>query len=164
MTDTAANGWYYVAHGERAGPVSLDEIRALVVEGALADDALVWTPGMGDWATVAQIPVLAASWKLQAADREAPEPEWEPVVAAPPPPAADAPRPWLRWLARFVDGAVLGLLVGMVAMPFLVMLTGPVEPLTGSPARVWAISLLLSGLQVPLEAFFLSFRGTTPGK
>ncbi|HYW07611.1 MAG TPA: RDD family protein [Longimicrobium sp.] len=165
MTDTAASGWYYVANGERVGPVSLDEIRALVVEGALADDALVWTPGMGDWATVNQIPVLAASWKLQAADREAPEPEATPEIAASPPPAADAPHPWHRWLARLVDGAVLGFMVGLLAMPLLMLVMGSAEPpLTGSPMRVWAMSLVLTGLQVPLEAFFLSRRGTTPGK
>jgi len=172
MTDTAASGWYYVVNGERVGPASLDELRALVVEGALADDSLVWTPGMSDWATVGQIPVLAASWKLQAADREAEEPEWAPPAPAPPLPATDAPHPWRRWLARFVDGAVLGMIVGFMALPLLVLATGPVDPavagshpmLSGSTVRMWAINMVLTGLQVPLEALFLSMRGTTPGK
>ncbi|MCC6145320.1 MAG: RDD family protein [Candidatus Hydrogenedentes bacterium] len=41
--------WYYVAGGERRGPVDREAFRALVREGAVQADTLVWNPDMPDW-------------------------------------------------------------------------------------------------------------------
>lgn len=51
--------WYYAKGGQQQGPVSLEELRRLIGEGAInpATD-LVWNPSMTDWCPAAEIPVL----------------------------------------------------------------------------------------------------------
>jgi hypothetical protein len=41
--------WYYYSSGERQGPVSDSELKALADRGELQPDDLVWTEGLGDW-------------------------------------------------------------------------------------------------------------------
>ena len=47
--------WHYALDEESGteGPVPFEELRDMWVRGVLADDALVWTKGMGDWTTIA---------------------------------------------------------------------------------------------------------------
>lgn len=47
--------WYYADGTEQIGPVTASEIRALLDEGRIHADTLVWQPGMTDWTPVAQI-------------------------------------------------------------------------------------------------------------
>ena len=49
MTDLGSQKWYYADDAGRQGPVSLDELRRLVLLGKLKTDGLVWTKGMPDW-------------------------------------------------------------------------------------------------------------------
>ena len=41
--------WYYYSSGERQGPVSGSELKALADRGELQPDDLVWTERLGDW-------------------------------------------------------------------------------------------------------------------
>ena len=51
--------WYYSSNGERQGPVSFDELKALARRGGLdAVKDLVWTEGMTDWTASGQVPGL----------------------------------------------------------------------------------------------------------
>ncbi|MEZ5978570.1 MAG: DUF4339 domain-containing protein [Planctomycetota bacterium] len=42
--------WYYESGGKSCGPVPETELRALLEDGSLQDDTLVWCEGMHDWA------------------------------------------------------------------------------------------------------------------
>lgn len=54
--------WYYAVGGVRQGPVSFDELRALVYSGKLGAQDLVWHPEFGpEWRTVAQVDALSGS-------------------------------------------------------------------------------------------------------
>ena len=48
--------WYYSSNGERQGPVSFDELKALARRGALDSvKDLAWTEGMQDWTPSGQV-------------------------------------------------------------------------------------------------------------
>lgn len=52
MSETSDN-WYYVKKGQHCGPLNLEQIRALVSEGAITSDTSVW-PGAGEWLPASQ--------------------------------------------------------------------------------------------------------------
>jgi hypothetical protein len=63
-TDASSEGalrparWFHLVGGERRGPVGLDEMRELVLEGSLTPDSWVWADGMQDWMRVHDVPAL----------------------------------------------------------------------------------------------------------
>jgi len=50
--------WFHLVEGVRSGPVPLDEMRELILEGSLAPDSWVWADGMPDWMHVRDVPAL----------------------------------------------------------------------------------------------------------
>jgi hypothetical protein len=50
--------WFHLVGGERRGPVGLDEMRELVLEGSLGPQSWVWADGMDDWMHVHDVPAL----------------------------------------------------------------------------------------------------------
>jgi len=50
--------WFHLVGGARTGPVALDEMRELVLEGSLEPDSWVWADGMPDWMRVSDVPAL----------------------------------------------------------------------------------------------------------
>jgi hypothetical protein len=53
-----ATEWFYSHDGDRRGPVSEAEIKALAADGRLHADDLVWRAGMEAWMAAAQVPGL----------------------------------------------------------------------------------------------------------
>lgn len=53
--------WYYAGRNdrERRGPISLDQLQDLVLDGRLGRRDLVWTEGMADWAAVESVAELS---------------------------------------------------------------------------------------------------------
>ena len=57
---TAAE-WYYQREGQRAGPVTIDELRQMLRAGQVHRDELVWGAGMADWLPASQVDKLRES-------------------------------------------------------------------------------------------------------
>lgn len=58
----AEKSWFYAQNGERKGPVSETEAAALVQNGTISPDTLVWTEGMQDWAQAGSVlPVMGGN-------------------------------------------------------------------------------------------------------
>jgi hypothetical protein len=57
--------WFHLVGGERQGPVALDEMRELVLEGSLEPDSYVWADGMPDWRHVRDVPALVPPHALR---------------------------------------------------------------------------------------------------
>lgn len=55
-----AKTWYYAADGQKAGPVTLEEMRRLKQSGAIRPDTLVWTTGMDGWTPASGVAELTA--------------------------------------------------------------------------------------------------------
>ena len=45
----SADQWYYVQAGQQAGPVTWEQLRAMVQAGTIGRAQLVWAEGMPDW-------------------------------------------------------------------------------------------------------------------
>lgn len=51
--------WYYAENGAQKGPVEFEQLKALIGEGRLKPNDLVWTASMGDqWSKAASVPGL----------------------------------------------------------------------------------------------------------
>lgn len=50
--------WFYILKGVQQGPVSDEQIRALIDSCDLLPGDLVWHEGMGDWEAISQVPEL----------------------------------------------------------------------------------------------------------
>jgi hypothetical protein len=46
--------WYFAQHGSQQGPVSLEEIQALIDKGTITSATLVWKRGMDNWLAIAE--------------------------------------------------------------------------------------------------------------
>lgn len=83
MNNLAQDTWFFTVEGERAGPVSLAELRVKAATGELNPRLdMVWSPGMDDWRAAGEIGGLFEK-------RTAPAPV-EPLTLAP---AADPYKP-----------------------------------------------------------------------
>jgi len=77
---------------------------------------------------------------------------------------------WIRFVAKFVDGILLGILSVLITIPFGVAIfrAAATDPSSFSPAAVSGFSILSNILQVALGAayttFFIGKFRATPGK
>lgn len=55
------NGWHYVRRGQSHGPVSTEQLRALLQEGSVAPADMVWREPMTDWVAASTVPELAVA-------------------------------------------------------------------------------------------------------
>lgn len=53
--------WYYSENGERRGPTSEGELRALIDQGNVTANDLVWRDGLADWTPVSQTSEFSGS-------------------------------------------------------------------------------------------------------
>jgi hypothetical protein len=66
--------YFYLVDGAQQGPVDGEQLRALIADGTITRQTLVWQPGQPEWSAIDTIPELAALLP----------------AAPPPPPAASA--------------------------------------------------------------------------
>jgi hypothetical protein len=50
--------WYHLEGRTQNGPVGLEAIRALVLDGTVTPETYVWADGMPDWLPARQVPAL----------------------------------------------------------------------------------------------------------
>lgn len=55
---TAPARWYHLQGQQQHGPINLDDIRHLVLDGTVAPDTFVWADGMPDWLPARDVPAL----------------------------------------------------------------------------------------------------------
>lgn len=72
--------WYYAQNGQQLGPVSGEQLRALLASGSVRSADLVWTDSLPAWTPAGQVPALLP-------------PPAPPPPAAPPPAAVYTPPP-----------------------------------------------------------------------
>ncbi|OQC14174.1 MAG: RDD family protein [Lentisphaerae bacterium ADurb.Bin082] len=74
--------WYFGENDQQHGPVSLDELKAMIRSGRLTVDTLVWRQGMSDWMPVQGVPELRLEADL--ARRGEVGPRHRPIHVTPP--------------------------------------------------------------------------------
>ncbi len=58
MPSAAQETWYAAINGHQAGPLSYSELKALVNNGSLTANTLLWCPGMTAWKRALDLPVI----------------------------------------------------------------------------------------------------------
>jgi len=149
--------WYYAAAGSQVGPIDETELNRLVTLGTVRADTLVWHDGLASWQPLGVVRGMA------------------PAVAA------VAGRHyggfWIRFLARLIDGIIVGIANAIVRIPFMLMFglgvgglgtrRGLGDGMIFGPAMagLLGISTLIGlAIGVAYEVYFLSAHGATPGK
>lgn len=149
--------WWYSIQSERKGPISSEELRALIEKGTLNDQHLVWKQGLENWLPVAEVDELSNA--LSAIPPELPE-------AAPREKIIELPLagPWRRFFGRFIDLWALALPVA-----FLVSVAGSAASMEFAlwiqePGSQYIFGWLIVPLILFAEAIIYALFGTTLGK
>ncbi len=74
--------WHYVKNGQACGPIDTPALQALLQNGSLGPEALVWQPGMPDWVPARSLAGFAASGAPGAAPPPIPPSSLPPKVPA----------------------------------------------------------------------------------
>ena len=153
--------WYYSEGGKQIGPIDETELNRLVTLGAVRSDTLVWHEGLTSWQPLG-------------------------VVRGMHPAAAVAAGRhyggfWIRFLARLIDGIIVGVINLIVRLPLMLMfgigtigmggMSRGLDDARGglifgpAMAGILGISTLIGlVLGAAYEVYFLSAHGATPGK
>jgi len=159
--------WFYASGGVQVGPIEEAELDRLVGQGVIRGDTLVWNEGLSGWQPLG----VVRGW-----------------------PNAGTPTPvgsaqvavlghvhyggfWIRFVARLIDGILLGIVNAIIRIPIFLMLgvsssfgTGLGRVGGGAialPAIMGALglSIVISlAIGVIYEVYFVSTRGATLGK
>jgi hypothetical protein len=57
--------WYHLQGEEQRGPIGLDVLRRLVMDGRIEPDTYVWADGMPDWLPARQVPAITPPDELR---------------------------------------------------------------------------------------------------
>ena len=150
--------WYYAEGGKQVGPVEESALDGLINAGIVRDDTLVWHEGMVSWQPHATVRGPRAGIPTPFAH------------AAPPFLGVRYAGFWIRFLARFIDGMILGMAGLILRIPLLLMLgigmgRGYSFGMTPALGAAMGVSLLVNVLLgMAYEVYFVSTRGATPGK
>lgn len=143
--------------GEKSGPHSKFSLIARIRDGKLHRDALCWRIGLSGWEPLGGLVDFEDCWLDEKDQSSAINTLVEEKSLE-----SDKPRPWFRFWARALDYMWFGGLLW-----FLSSLLLPQEKLE------WVLKIALAGAPlnslvflcyVPIEAWMLSWRGTTPGR
>lgn len=149
--------YYLSVQGSQSGPHTQFEIIDRIREGGLTGEEMIWKKGVSDWMPLKRMAEFDGYWPLTAEVIAKAEKARSLARSE-----LDRPQPWLRLWARAVDYAWFYLV--------FMMLLGAVLP---QEKLAWVVKLIFAHapvdsvvflLFVPVEAWMLSRRGTTPGK
>jgi len=186
--------WYYVDGGRQIGPVTETEFNALVAAGTIKRDTLVWREGMPAWQPYAAtrpsdggVPsglqpcsqcsgTFAAEEMIRYGDLF--------VCAACKPGFAQRLKEgapvlgrfvyggfWIRFLAKFIDGMILGVINMFFLIPLMFKMAPGMQARPGSSPDI-STMLAFQGLTFIIQTFvggsyevlFIGRYGATPGK
>lgn len=184
--------WYYMREEEQVGPISETEFQAFAKSGAITSETLVWREGMSDWKRYGEIRAKSAGVAAMGdgffcveCGNQFPAGELlrygenficaacKPVFfqrlreGAPIPSAMNYAGFWIRFVAKFIDGIILGIV--NILIQFLgVGLMPQMEPGGQPPPQYFAIPILLMlaqyGVAIAYTTWFVGRFEATPGK
>jgi len=147
--------WYYVDRDQRVGPFSQEDIIRLVNQGVVRETTLVWHAGMSEWQPYASVSM--ATGDVMAAPAADPRDQYD-----------DYGGFWIRFVAKFIDGIVLGLLNVLLSVASGIVLAilagrgaGAMPAAMGAMAITFVLQMIFSAFYA---TWFVGRYGATPGK
>jgi GYF domain 2/Domain of unknown function (DUF4388)/Tetratricopeptide repeat len=98
--------WFYVENENRLGPVAVEQIAHLIMNGGLSRTALVWRHGLSDWTEAGRIPEIASLLPPPLPAGKTSRTSHAPEMVSPkaePAPAAEEPSPRIEELRRKLE-------------------------------------------------------------
>jgi uncharacterized RDD family membrane protein YckC len=126
------------------GPYQLDQLRDMLDRGAVSFNDSVWVEGTQEWVPLNRVEGIYL--------RPAPEISADLAEEGP------QIRPWVRYWARSIDMALIGIIVGLpihIALP---------EEMLNNRLVDQFVQFLALALWIPIEAALIATFGYTPGK
>ena len=151
------NEWWYSVNGRRAGPISADDLRQLLVDGAIEQSTLVWKEGLSDWLPIFQVDILATLLRSL-------PPELPKILPIEDVSVTTAAGPWRRLFARLIDLWLLSIPTALGAAYVSTSAYPEFAVWIQRPGSDYAFGWLLLPLVLAVEALVFSVSGTTPGK
>lgn len=146
-------GWFYEKAGKKVGPVDDGAMRDLARAGEITDTTLLWSEGMAQWSTLAE---LRAARRAPA--KAPPLPVRSPVRSAGP-----AAGPFRRFFARGMDTLACAILVfGLASL--IDLAAGSEIVLMIRESNLVIVNIILVPLSCLMNAVSLSVCGNTVGK
>ena len=186
--------WYYAQDGQSVGPVPDAVFRKLVETGTITRQTLVWREGMPSWSAWGQMSpsgsasfakpalklredeaVCAQCGRLFAASELVEQGELRVCAAC----AASSAAPsrgeggamdyggfWIRFLAKLIDGVILGVVQVAISVVFVLYIIGSVAKQGPAGAIAGYVGLQVASLLLNAiyAIVFVGRFGATPGK
>lgn len=146
--------WWYSIDGLRRGPVSIADIRTLLLEGGLSGGNLIWTEGMTEWSPLANMADFDNI--ARAVPPDIPQRSASDLLASLPEAGS-----WRRFYARGIDVSIFYIIIIASAPLFSNYLFG-ITPKV--PGMQLVLSTLLTAVILILDAAIFGIFGTTAGK
>ncbi len=172
--------WYYASNAGRTGPITESELVTLTRNGTVTPGTLVWTEGQADWLPLSNvrpdllsgqvagvnIPVvggvaLAGANKDMAVQRM--REGFSPGLDA-----ANYGGFWIRFVAKIIDGVIVGVIMMICLLPFIIMGAMTTND-SGEPSAAMLMMMPIATvapyfIQVLYNGFTVGKWGATPGK
>lgn len=149
--------WWYSVDEARKGPVTIDALRTMMIEGKVSASTLVWKEGLPAWSPLSEIADLGPV--VRAMPPELPrQTAREQLIALPP------AGPWRRFFARLIDLWALALPTAFVVAFALSRVSTGFGLWIQRPGSEYAFGWLLVPLVLVLEGAVFAIFGTTIGK
>lgn len=142
--------WWYLVGDSPQGPVSRELLEAMLHEGMLTQESLVWKEGLANWICMSELPVAHLHVQVPAM----PPDQAGPGVAG----------AWRRFFARMLDLWILSLLAMAPALLLLSPLWPGFNGWLGQPFAPNLAALLMFPLLLLAESAIFARFGNTPGK
>jgi uncharacterized RDD family membrane protein YckC len=183
--------WYYAKDNKQVGPISEADLRRFVQTGEIVPDTLVWREGMPNWTPYSsaglggiphlhraprpQLRVAVQALACGKCGAQVPESEMVEVDGARLCAAcAETAEPvmmmyagfWIRFLAKFLDGIILGAACAALGFAFGLFAVFAFRSSSGlSPILLIAGQYIVQfALGIGYSVFFNGHFGATPGK
>jgi uncharacterized RDD family membrane protein YckC len=167
--------WFYASNGSQQGPVSEDDLRALVQAGSINAATQIWKEGMSDWKTLAEArPDLAPASAIPAVNpglkdlnvqamREGALPTFYTGTL-------NYAGFWIRFAAKFIDGILMSVVQAIIqfGLGMVMALSSRGASPDDAGAAVIALAVLVMVLSLGVQALYYGLMvgkyGATLGK
>lgn len=164
--------WYYAQGSKQEGPVTEQALSTMLTTRQLPMTTLVWSEHLSAWTPASSVdPFAHSAAPPPPMNKSAPAFETKPIPrpAGAPRYSEDGystePRPWHRFLARFIDNIAYSLPETIVMM-ILIGLFNMVAPIpkTQISLAITVANFFVLPIPILLEPTLLALLGGTPGK
>lgn len=181
--------WFYAHQGQQQGPVSDEELARLAATGVIAGTTLIWKEGMADWqpVSVARPDLLNAAaaaspqvggMAVAPAQKDLVVQQMREGVLTAAPGQLQYAGFWIRWVAKVIDGLVIGIPVMAIILLFfgsMVMNVEAMDQMNRDPNKSAEVAtqqvvfqlvmnLAVMMISVTYNGFMISKWGATLGK